>query len=231
MDREPPDAGAALGFESGVMVMSESTSGWPHLGQKAAPSGLAELHFGQVISSWPDTGEPIVFVSECRLGTPSADTGAPFADIARTWSRRRRNLSAEVKGEPMSIDNPRSGSSRVAGGVLLVLVGSVFVLQNAGLVQAGRVWDWWPMLLVWLGLSRLLAPNRGHHFASGVVLLVLGIGLQLDQLGFIWLRLRDFWPVLLVLAGLALISESLFHPRGRRRDLDGSTPAGRGNWS
>jgi len=131
----------------------------------------------------------------------------------------------------MSIENSRSSSSRITGGILLVLVGSVFVLQNAGIVHAGRLSDWWPMLLVWLGLSRLLAPHRGHHFASGVVLLVMGIGFQLDQLGFIWLRLRDLWPVLLVLAGLALISESLFHSRGRRRDLDGSTPAGRGDWS
>lgn len=119
----------------------------------------------------------------------------------------------------MSIDNPRNGSSRVAGGILLVLVGSIFVLQNAGFVQAGRLWDWWPMLLVWLGLSRLLAPTRRHHFASGLVLLVMGIGLQLDQLGFIWLRLRDLWPILLVLAGLALISESFFHPRNGRREL------------
>jgi hypothetical protein len=131
----------------------------------------------------------------------------------------------------MSIDNPRSGSSRVAGGVLLVLVGSVFALQNVGIVHAGRLSDWWPMLLVWLGLSRLLAPRRGHHFASGLVFLVMGVGLQLDQLGFIWLRLRDLWPVLLVLAGLALISESYFHPRGRGRQIDGPAPGGRGEWS
>ena len=118
----------------------------------------------------------------------------------------------------MSTDNPRSGSSRIAGGVLLVLVGSAFALQNAGIVHAGRLSDWWPMLLVWLGLSRLLDPRRRHHFAAGLVLLVMGIGLQLDQLGFIWLHLRDLWPVLLVLAGLALISESLFHPRGDGRE-------------
>ncbi|MDQ6894775.1 MAG: DUF5668 domain-containing protein [Acidobacteriota bacterium] len=128
------------------------------------------------------------------------------------------------------VASPRT-SSRIVGGVLLLLVGTVFILQNAGLVHAGRLSDWWPMLLVWLGLTRLLAPRRGHHFAAGLVLLVMGIGLQLDRLGFLWLRLRDLWPVLLVLAGLALISESFFHPRGRERDLDGAAPTGRGEWS
>ena len=39
----------------------------------------------------------------------------------------------------MSIENSRSSSSRIAGGILLVLVGSVFVLQNAGIVHAGRL--------------------------------------------------------------------------------------------
>jgi hypothetical protein len=115
------------------------------------------------------------------------------------------------------MEQPRT-SSRIVGGVLLLLVGTVFILQNAGLVHAGRLSDWWPMLLVWLGLTRLLAPRRGHHFAGGLVLFVLGVGLQLDRLGFIWLHMRDLWPVLLVLAGLALISESLFHPRGERRE-------------
>lgn len=131
----------------------------------------------------------------------------------------------------MSIENNRSSPSRIVGGILLVLVGTVFVLQNAGLAHAGRISDWWPMLLVWLGLSRLLAPRRGHHFASGLVFLVMGIGIQLDQLGFIWLRLRDLWPILFVLAGLALISESWVHPRGRGRQIDGPAPGGRGEWS
>jgi cell wall-active antibiotic response 4TMS protein YvqF len=123
------------------------------------------------------------------------------------------------KEKPMTPTADSRSSSRIVAGVLLLLVGIVFVLQNAGLVHAGRLSDWWPMLLVWLGLSRLLAPRRGHHFASGLVFLVMGIGLQLDKLGFIWLRLRELWPVLLVLAGLALISESFFHPRNGRREL------------
>ena len=121
--------------------------------------------------------------------------------------------------------------SRIVGGILLVLVGAVFLMQNAGIVHAGRVWDWWPMLLVWIGLSRILAPRRGHHFASGVVVLVLGIALQLDRLGLIWIRMRDLWPVMLILAGLALVSESYIQRRGRPGSLESTAPGGRGDWS
>lgn len=130
----------------------------------------------------------------------------------------------------MSVSEDSRRPARVVGGVLLVLVGAIFLLQNAGLVQAGRLSDWWPMLLVWIGLSRLLAPRRAHHVPSGIVVLTLGVALQLDRLGVIWLHMRDLWPLLLVLAGLALVAESLLHRRGRGTPWDGN-PAGRGDLS
>lgn len=128
-----------------------------------------------------------------------------------------------------AIEDPRR-ISRVIGGTLLLLVGILFLLQNAGLAHAGRIGDWWPLLLVWIGLSRMLAPRRGHHFASGFVVLVLGIALQLDRLGMIGFHLHDVWPVLLVVAGLALVGESLFLRRDRSA-IDGASPSGRGDVS
>ena len=108
----------------------------------------------------------------------------------------------------MRYDDESKRTSRVIAGALLLLVGGLFLLQNLGLVHAGRLGDYWPLLLVWLGLSRLLGPRRSHHFASGAVLLVLGVLFQLDRLGVFWFHIHDLWPVLLVVAGIALISES-----------------------
>jgi hypothetical protein len=102
-------------------------------------------------------------------------------------------------------------------------VGSLFLLQNLGVLDAGRLADYWPLLLVWLGLSRLLGPRRSHHFASGAVLLVLGVLFQLDRLGVFWFHIHDFWPVLLVVAGVALIAESFLR---RRAVPDGGQSAG-----
>lgn len=98
--------------------------------------------------------------------------------------------------------------SRVIGGLILLSLGALFLLQNMGVVHAGRIWDYWPMLLVWAGLARLFAPRRAHHFAGGAVMLLLGVFFQLEGLGAVWIRARDFWPALLVAAGLALVVES-----------------------
>lgn len=107
--------------------------------------------------------------------------------------------------------------SHMIGGLILVTLGVLFVLQNLGAVHAGRIWDYWPMLLIWAGLARLFAPRRAHHFAGGAVMLLMGVFFQLEELGVVWIRARDFWPALLVAAGLALVAESW---RGRRLGLN-----------
>ena len=126
----------------------------------------------------------------------------------------------------MRYDDDSRRTSRVVAGVLFLLVGSLFLLQNLGVLHAGRLADYWPLLLVWLGLSRLLGPRRPHHFASGAVLLVLGVLFQLDRLGVFWFHIHDFWPVLLVVAGVALIAESFLRRRAVPDRLDGGQSAG-----
>ena len=99
--------------------------------------------------------------------------------------------------------------SRLIGGGLLLLVGTAFVLQNLGWVHAGRLVDYWPLLLVWIGLSRMFGPTRPRHFPSGAVVFALGVFLQLERLDLVHVDTRDIWPILLVVAGLALVADSL----------------------
>jgi hypothetical protein len=103
--------------------------------------------------------------------------------------------------------------TRLIGGILLLIVGGLFVLQNLGYVTAGSIDDYWPLLLIWVGLSRVLTC-RGH-FASGFVLLALGVFFQLERLDVIWLPMRLFWPALLIVIGFGLIGDSLLARRGR----------------
>jgi len=120
--------------------------------------------------------------------------------------------------------------SRLIAGTLLLLVGGLFVLQNLGMIRAGHFGDYWPLLLVWVGLTRMLAPNRGRHFASGLLIFLLGVFFQLDRLEVILIPVRQFWPIVLIGGGLALIVDSLVSRRGRAQVTTGS-PAGPGSAS
>ena len=119
----------------------------------------------------------------------------------------------------MSAANEYRRVSRLIGGGLLLLVGALFVLQNLGVLSAGWIGDYWPLVLVWLGLSRLLAPGDGSRLLPGTILLLLGVLFQLDRLELAGFSFEDVWPGFLIAAGLALIAGSL---RARRA---GSAPA------
>lgn len=118
---------------------------------------------------------------------------------------------------PSSEEGQRN--SRLVGGALLLLVGSLLVAKNFGYVHAGRIVDYWPLLLVWVGATRILAPKRGRHVVSGAILVGLGALLLADRFDWMDLSMRDFWPIACVIAGFAMIAEGLF---ARKRDAGGA---------
>ncbi|HKA35463.1 MAG TPA: DUF5668 domain-containing protein [Thermoanaerobaculia bacterium] len=120
-------------------------------------------------------------------------------------------------------------ASRLVGGLLLLLLGTLFVLQNLGYVRAGRLGDYWPLLLVWVGLARMLTHRR--HFASGLVIFLLGVFFQLERLDVIWIPMRLFWPFLLIAIGLGLILDSLMGRRSRDASLGTRAQIGQGRES
>jgi predicted membrane protein len=96
-------------------------------------------------------------------------------------------------------------STRTLFGFILVALGALFLLEQTGRLDAGAVLGtWWPLIIVALGAGQLIEQRR---LALGP-LIVLGVGvlLLLGELeivpGGVW---RLVWPVLLIVAGLALV--------------------------
>jgi hypothetical protein len=130
----------------------------------------------------------------------------------------------------MTYDSEGRQTSRLIAGALLLILGVLFALQNLGVVRAGHLGDYWPLLLVWVGLTRMLGARR-RHFASGLVVFLMGVFFQLDRLDVIWLPMRNFWPLLLIVLGFGLIADS-FLDRGRdRADLTPPSVTGPGGGS
>ncbi|HEY7112556.1 MAG TPA: DUF5668 domain-containing protein [Thermoanaerobaculia bacterium] len=107
--------------------------------------------------------------------------------------------------------SPQLAGRFVAGGIL-VLLGVLFLLDNFDMVDAREVLRFWPVILIALGLTRLLAPRRPEQLTGGAVLLFLGIFFLLKALHVPWFRLRSVWPLLLVVVGGMIIWQAV---RGR----------------
>jgi ribosomal protein L40E len=113
----------------------------------------------------------------------------------------------EEKGEKHEKGGGRTGP--IIGGLVLILLGTTFYLATIGII---RWMDWWAYFLLGLGGILLLQAvivsastgRIGPAFGSligGGVLLVIGVT---------WvLGIRNWWPLLLIALGLAIIISAL----------------------
>jgi hypothetical protein len=115
----------------------------------------------------------------------------------------------------MAIGHVRRDGPRVVLGLVLLALGVLFTLDKLGYVNAGRFWEYWPIILIAVGLGRVIEPRGGHGRGFGVVLLVVGTWILLSNLDLIEYQVWDFWPLLLVLLGVSIVWRALAGP-GRR---------------
>lgn len=104
-------------------------------------------------------------------------------------------------------------------GVILIGLGAVFLLQNFGMVDAGDIGSWWPVVLIGFGISSIIAPKDAGAASGGVILAGMGAYFLLRRFGVVDWGLREIWPVLLLLCGIALIGRSISERRAARSSV------------
>lgn len=113
---------------------------------------------------------------------------------------------------PADRQRPVANVGRIVLGLVVVAVGVLFLLDNAGVLDAGEAIDhWWPAAVVALGVLQL--AQRPRSLTSPLLLIVAGAILLLfttDTVqGNAWAYV---WPVAIIAVGLMLLS----HWRGAR---------------
>ena len=51
-------------------------------------------------------------------------------------------------------------------GIILIIVGGVLLANNFGLMEWGWLRQWWPLILIAIGLWSILRPSRGDRRPS-----------------------------------------------------------------
>lgn len=91
--------------------------------------------------------------------------------------------------------------------VIVILLGILFTLYNLNLVDVDKYLKYWPALLLAFGVYRLADPGDPPHYMPGVVFTLIGGIWFLNVLHF-HLAIGHYWPLLLVLLGLTIISHA-----------------------
>lgn len=102
------------------------------------------------------------------------------------------------------MDSRRANQHFVIG-IIILFVGIVLLLDQLGFSEANRIFLFWPLILIYFGIRKLLSScNMVSRFWGGFITL-LGISFQLEELGLRGIHFFTIWPVLLICAGVLLV--------------------------
>ncbi|HTM58037.1 MAG TPA: DUF5668 domain-containing protein [Candidatus Udaeobacter sp.] len=128
-------------------------------------------------------------------------------------------------------------TGRLLIGLVVLALGVLFTLDNLGLADAHAALRWSPVVIILYGLMKLLGLGCRRGYISGTIFILAGTWLLLHALGYVEYDIWQFWPVLLVIWGIAIIrgggrfiGVSYRRPKGWRvvRDWDKAADVGVG---
>jgi hypothetical protein len=97
-------------------------------------------------------------------------------------------------------------SGAILLGLVLIVAGALALLDNLNIFSFNfNLGDWWPLILVALGVVNLW-NNRNIFDFSGLFLILLGVVFLLAELGRIgWGDVWRWWPAVLILLGISIV--------------------------
>ena len=111
-------------------------------------------------------------------------------------------------------------TGRLIFGAVLLTLGTLWTLDNLGLMDASLVLRFWPVALVAFGLARLFGWGVPRTPLLGGILTFVGVQLLLGEFDLVHFSLLRLWPVVLILAGGSILWRSLRGPGQSTGDIE-----------
>ena len=99
-------------------------------------------------------------------------------------------------------------------GVLLIAIGAVILLDRLDVIYLHdyyALWHYWPVIMVFFGLNKLLAPVSAKQVLSGLWLIFFAAWWYVSYEELWNLNFYNSWPALLIAWGVGLVLEPLLN--------------------
>ncbi len=116
------------------------------------------------------------------------------------------------------------GDGRIVWGGILILLGVLYALDAFGVLAAGDIFRYWPLILIGIGATKISQARFSSQRTAGFILVAIGGVFLLRALNLVWFRGKDLWPVVFLLVGGFLVWQALMHRRS-----PAGTPVGGAN--
>ncbi|MFZ6798308.1 LiaI-LiaF-like domain-containing protein [Undibacterium sp. Di24W] len=94
---------------------------------------------------------------------------------------------------------------RLILGAIIIIIGALALVDNLRLFDTRDILQFWPTVFIAVGLLKLSQANSRSGYLIGGGLVTAGTIITLNRLGIINFHMRDWWPLLLIGAGLLVI--------------------------
>lgn len=96
-------------------------------------------------------------------------------------------------------------TGRLVAGLVLVVIGALFLLDQTGAINAGNViGNWWPVAIIAIGFSQLIVSPRA--FVGPAIIMLIGLfllGSTLDVYNVnVW---AVIWPAIIIVIGVSVL--------------------------
>lgn len=108
-----------------------------------------------------------------------------------------------------------AGTSGFVFGAIIVGIGCLLLLDNLGIIRFHDLWQYWPVLLIAWGVSRVLDSRTPAGWVWGGMVALVGAFFLLDTLDIIVFNFALVWPLLLIAFGVSVLVSALERERFR----------------
>ncbi len=118
------------------------------------------------------------------------------------WEQRQEARRARWEGR---MARGHSGTHGIFFGAIVVAIGCLLLLDNMGIVRFHDIWQYWPVLMIAFGISRIVDSRSPSGWVWGGMMCLIGAFLLLDTLDIIVFNFSVVWPLILIAFGISVL--------------------------
>ena len=136
-------------------------------------------------------------------------------DTERWEQRNRERMERHRLAWSAAGDGPADlVAAEPAGGMIIglgvIAVGVLFLLRNVGMLYFNDIGQFWPVILIVIGFSKLANTHSASSVTSGLIIGGIGNVFLLRNLGYIYGNIWEYiWPGVLIAVGLLILVRHL----------------------
>ena len=100
-------------------------------------------------------------------------------------------------------------SGQLILGLAIAVAGVLFTLDNLHILRAREYLEYWPIVLVAIGLMHMSQAKSAAGTVGGGIWILVGAVLLGNRLGFIHSNIWNVWPLILVLVGGRIVWQTM----------------------